>query len=119
MVQQEPSSPISETNEEEDEHRFDQLVPYWDQVLANLAISKQHFEDLKREPLERHCEMYRNGEYQTLVSRWSKTLELALPADSSIDNETLTLFNAKVKETLDEITNFIHILSDWVESKMH
>jgi hypothetical protein len=63
--------------------------------------------------------MYRNGEYQTLVSRWSKTLELALPKDSTIDRETLTLFNANVKENLDEITNFINILSDWVESKMH
>lgn len=54
-----------------------------------------------------------------MVNRWSTSLELALPADSSIDNETLTLFNAKEKETYDEITNFIHILSDWVESKMH
>lgn len=74
---------------------------------------------MKREPLLRHCEMYRNGDYKTLVSRWSRSLELALPADTSIDNETLTLFNEKVKENLDDITNFIHILSDWVESKMH
>ena len=37
---QEPDSPIAEEPNNEDEHRFDQILPFWDQVLANLAISK-------------------------------------------------------------------------------
>lgn len=68
-------------------------MPYWDQVLANLHISKQRFEDLKQEPLDVQCRMYRQGTFKTLVADWSKTLELNLPEGSSIDNETLTLFN--------------------------
>jgi len=63
--------------------------------------------------------MYRDGEYKTLVTRWTATLELALPKGTSIDNETFTLFNLKVKDTLDDITHFINILHDWVESKTH
>lgn len=63
--------------------------------------------------------MYRDGEYKTLVNKWSTTLELKLPIDNNIDNETITQFNQKVKDTLDDITHFINILNDWVESKVH
>tara|TARA_B110000285_G_C15068766_1_gene586720 strand:- start:463 stop:627 length:165 start_codon:yes stop_codon:yes gene_type:complete len=54
--------------------------------------------------------MYRDGEYKTLVKRWSTTLELQIPKGTSIDNETLTLFNQKVKTTLSEIARFINVL---------
>lgn len=63
--------------------------------------------------------MYRDGDFNTLVDRWSKTLELNLPKGTDIDEETITAFNSKVKETYDKITHFIHILHDWVDAKVH
>lgn len=116
---QEPDSPIAEEPNKEEDHRFDKILPYWDQVVANLAISEHKFEDLKQETTKVHCQMYRDGDFNTLVDRWSKTLELNLPKGTDIDEETITAFNSKVKETYDKITHFIHILHDWVDAKVH
>ena len=47
LISKEPDSPIAEKPDQEDEHKFDAILPYWDQVVANLEISKQQFEDVK------------------------------------------------------------------------
>jgi hypothetical protein len=42
-----------------------------------------------------------------------------MPEGTRVDNETIQAFNDKVKDTLDKITNFVHILDDWVQEKIH
>ena len=63
--------------------------------------------------------MYKNGEFKTLRQTWSAKLELSLPEGTNIDQETLTLFYQNQKALQDEINNFVNILTDWIETKVH
>lgn len=97
----------------------DTLKEQLKQIQLNFEAKQSLFSNLQTLPESELEKLYHSGELKNVKQKWQKELEIHFEAKDDEQRAQLVEFNNQNKEFFDKIEEFMHILDDWTEEKLH